>query len=106
MPNDYVPTEVYYDAFSKANRQRLQFTELRKHIAELTDLQKLEIAAKLLSDMQDKYGEEVNFACNEPAGILEDIREGAFETAIAKASGNWEPPERGDAWSGGFADNH
>jgi len=35
--------------------------------------------------------------------IFEDIEDREYEDAIAKATGNYEPPDETDAWSGGFA---
>lgn len=50
--------------------------------------------------IEDDYGDEVG---------KEHTRypsRRAAELAILDMIDNWEPPELGDAWTGGFAENH
>jgi len=39
-------------------------------------------------------------------GSLAGYIQCAIEDYIEDANNNYEPPETGDAWTGGFADNH
>ena len=53
--------------------------------------------------LEDEYGEDV-----EP-GICfgtEAIAKERQDILVKEYLDNYEPPETGDAWSGGFADNH
>ena len=69
-------------------RERLSLDErLRFAAAEMKELESLTVAEPYRRSM------------------LEDIEDRNYDRAIAKATGNWEPPDP-PGWEGGFAENH
>lgn len=58
-----------------------------------------DLAAVFLSD---EPALDTTKRCDELADLIQQT----IEDWIAYERANYEPPETGDAWTGGFADNH
>ena len=77
--------------------------------AMLDAAERVELAALLMQEMDAELPDrDKNFMWGE-SGMLrsahDDIEEGEYGRAIAKARGDWEPPDA-PGWEGGFAPNH
>ena len=72
--------------------------------AEMTIMERLEVHAIEARDLCDIVWATSADSFQKEA--LSDIEDREYNRAISKATGNYEPPDDTDAWSGGFADNH
>jgi len=85
----------------KIEDKKRTFVEIHRAMAHLNIEERLELVAIEMQNL-----EELTVAVPWKRAIFEDIEDREYARARSKATGDYEPPDDPDAWSGGFADNH